>query len=87
MQRRVLGRLGIAIGVAAAGAALSLSSAASAFADDPGVPISHAPLGAVGPYATYTDCVYAGNSAAQQGLLWGFSCTQRSDGWYYLNPR
>jgi hypothetical protein len=32
-------------------------------------------------YPTYFDCVYAGNTYAQMGLLHGYSCPQVSNGW------
>ncbi|MCO5966828.1 hypothetical protein [Actinoallomurus soli] len=82
MQHGILGKLGIAASVAAAGAVLSLSSTASAFADT-------TPPTATGvrttSWATYTACVYAGDVYAQQGLLYGFSCSQNPNGSYSLN--
>ncbi|MCO5992389.1 hypothetical protein [Actinoallomurus rhizosphaericola] len=77
MQRSVLGKLGIAAGVAAAATVLSLSGAGAASAD---ITPRHGLT-----YPTYTDCVYAGNFYAQMGGLHGFSCPQVSNGEYLLD--
>ncbi|MCO5999529.1 hypothetical protein [Actinoallomurus rhizosphaericola] len=69
MRRSVLAKLGIAGGVAAAAAALSLSGATAASAD----------VSRLYPtFASYTECVYTGNTWAQMGLLYGYSCIPAS---------
>jgi hypothetical protein len=65
-------KAGVAIGVTAAAAMFGLAGASAASADTP----RHGVV-----YPTYFDCVYAGNTYAQMGLLHGYSCPQVSNGW------
>jgi hypothetical protein len=66
-------KVGIAGGITAAAAVFGLASASGASA------ASIPQHGLVFP--TYYDCVYAGNTFAQEGGLHGFSCPQVSNGW------
>jgi hypothetical protein len=65
-------KVGVTVGIAAAAAAFSLAGASSASADTP----RHGMV-----YPTYYDCVYAGNTYAQMGLLHGYSCPQVNGGY------
>jgi hypothetical protein len=65
-------KVGVTAGIAAAVAAFSLVGASAASADTP----RHGVV-----YPTYYDCVYAGNTYAQMGLLHGFSCPQVNGGY------